>query len=125
MFEILSGALRAPYVFDDFFFARYAREGFEWFFASKKRSNKIFPRSPSARGFETAELFNFFAGCKTWVDFHTGNNGLSRGDLSRCFHTQRYFREKRNVTSESSFLYSATVTTSIVGGNLRFDSTSL
>ena len=53
-----------------FFFARYARSGFEWFLHPKKRS-KILLRSPSARGFETAELFNFFAGCKTWVDFHT------------------------------------------------------
>ena len=77
MFEFFSGALRAPYRFLMIFFLRSLRSslrsGFEWFLhRHRKKRSKIFRRSPSARGFETAQLFNFFAGCKTWVDFHTG-----------------------------------------------------
>ena len=39
-------------------------------FATKKRSKVFFARLRLAV-LKLPELFNFFAGCKTWVDFHT------------------------------------------------------
>ena len=77
-FELLKGACLnffparcARHIFLMIFFLRSRTLGSLGFsrmvFAYEKKGSKNFLRSPSARGFETAELFNFFESCKTWV----------------------------------------------------------